>query len=85
MAMLMLAVCIFTGTEIAYWLFCTTKITGTFHTPAKLSASWKSPSDVPPSPTNAIATSSFFWYLIAYPMPDACRSWDAIGTEEGSM
>ena len=33
-----------------------TKITGSFHTAARFTASWKSPSLVPPSPTNAAAT-----------------------------
>jgi len=43
-------VCFLSGTEIAHWLFWQTKTTGTCHTPAKLQASWKSPSDVAPSP-----------------------------------
>ena len=58
-------VCFFSGTEIAHWLFWQTKTTGTCQTPAKLSASWKSPSDVAPSPKYAITTTS------------SCRYWAA--------
>jgi hypothetical protein len=39
-----------TGTEIAHWLFWQKKTTGAFQTAAKLSAQWKSCSDVAPSP-----------------------------------
>ena len=38
------------GVEIAHWLFWQMSTTGAFITPAKLSATWKSPSLVPPSP-----------------------------------
>ncbi len=44
------AVCFEMGTEIAHWLFWQTKTQGTFQTPAKLSAVWKSCSEVAPSP-----------------------------------
>jgi hypothetical protein len=44
------AVCFDSGTEIAYWLFWTKKITGACITPAKVIASCGSPSEVPPSP-----------------------------------
>ena len=44
------AVCWDSGTLIAYPLFCTRKTTGALKTAAKLSASWKSPSLVAPSP-----------------------------------
>ena len=40
----------FSGTEMAYSLFCTKKTTGTWKTASKFSASWKSPSLVAPSP-----------------------------------
>ncbi|BDZ59653.1 hypothetical protein GCM10025872_33100 [Barrientosiimonas endolithica] len=50
--------CFASGTEMAYLLFCTKKITGARKTAAKLSASWKSPSLVAPSPMNAMATAS---------------------------
>ena len=39
-----------TGTEIAYLLFCMTKMTGNFPLAAQLTASWNSPSLVEPSP-----------------------------------
>jgi len=43
---------------MAYWLFWTRNTTGALKTAAKLSASWKSPSLVAPSPMNASATES---------------------------
>src|SRR2546429_533898 len=46
------------GTEIAHWLFWHTKTTGTCHPPAKFRASWKSPSEVAPSPKYAMTTTS---------------------------
>ena len=56
-------VCLSIGVEMAYWLFWMVKITGAFHTAAKLSPSLKSPSEVPPSPMNVKTDSSFFWYF----------------------
>jgi hypothetical protein len=50
---------------MAHWLFCTTKTIGTCQTPAKLSASWKSPSEVAPSPQKAITTTSSPRYCAA--------------------
>ena len=44
------------GVERPQWLFSITNSTGSFHTAARLSASWKSPSLVAPSPVNAAAT-----------------------------
>ena len=44
------AVCRETGTEIAQPLFWQNSTHGTFHTPAKVSATWKSCSLVAPSP-----------------------------------
>ena len=44
------AVCLDLGTDMAHWLFWQRKTTGTCQTPAKFSASWKSPSEVAPSP-----------------------------------
>src|SRR5699024_12154622 len=37
------AVCLDNGTEMAYLLFCTKKMTGSLNTAAKFNASWKSP------------------------------------------
>ena len=49
-ATLRTGICRSTGTEIAYWLFSQKKITGSFQTAAKFSASWKSPFEAAPSP-----------------------------------
>ena len=38
------------GTEYAYWLFSQMKMIGSCCTPAKFSASWKSPMLLAPSP-----------------------------------
>ena len=43
-------VCFLSGMEIAHWLFWTRKTSGRCQTPAKFIASWKSPSEVAPSP-----------------------------------
>ena len=50
------AYCSCAGVERPQWLFSTTNTTGSFHTAARFSASWKSPSLVAPSPVNAAAT-----------------------------
>ncbi len=50
------AYCSLTGVDRPYWLFSMTKSTGSFHTAARFTASWKSPSEVPPSPLNTAAT-----------------------------
>jgi hypothetical protein len=50
---------------MAHWLFWHRKTTGTCHTPAKFSASWKSPSDVAPSPKYTITTASSLRYCAA--------------------
>src|SRR5665647_2974401 len=50
------AVCLASGVLMAYLLLWMRNTTGALNTAAKLSASWKSPSLVAPSPTNAIAT-----------------------------
>ena len=39
-----------TGTEMAHWLFWQRNTVGAWNTAAKLQASWKSPSEVAPSP-----------------------------------
>ena len=44
------AVCLRSGTVMAYWLFSQMKTLGVRHTPAKLRPLWKSVSDVEPSP-----------------------------------
>jgi hypothetical protein len=45
-----------------YWLFSHTNTTGAFHTAAMLSASWKAPMLVVPSPKKHTAT----WPLLRY-------------------
>ena len=50
------AYCSTTGVDRPHWLFSTTKITGSFQTAARFSASWKSPSLVAPSPVKVAAT-----------------------------
>ena len=57
------AVCLLRGIEIAHWLFWQKKTVGAFQTPAKLSASWKSPSLVAPSPMKTrLAAFSFLYF-----------------------
>ena len=53
------------GTEMAHWLFWQMKTFGVRITPAKLSPSWKSPSDVPPSPKKHTTAVSSFLSLAA--------------------
>mgnify|MGYP003694206871 CR=1 FL=1 len=55
-AMSLHAYCSEVGVDSPYWLFSTMNSTGSFHTAARLTASWKSPSLVDPSPVNAAAT-----------------------------
>ena len=57
--------------ESAYWLFSQTKITGSFHTAARLSDSWKTPWLEAPSPKKATATLSVPCSLAARPAPVA--------------
>src|SRR5918999_455330 len=52
-AIVRVAVCRVTGVEIAHWLLVQKKIVGVLNTAAKFIASWKSPSEVAPSPNHA--------------------------------
>ena len=63
-----------TGVESPYPLFSTTKRTGSRHAPARLSASWTSPSRVAPSPTKAAATASVPCSWAARARPSATGS-----------
>src|SRR5205809_388189 len=72
-------VCFLSGTEMAHWLFWQTKTSGTCQTPAKFIASWKSPSEVAPSPKYAMTTASSPRYWAAYARPTAWGSWVATG------
>ena len=69
---------------MAYSLFCTKKTTGARKTAAKLSASWKSPSLVPPSPHSAITTVGSPRNRAAWATPTACGSWVASGVACGA-
>ena len=64
------------GVEIAHWLFWQISTHGARDTPAKLSATWKSGSLVPPSPMKPKQTlprSPAIFMAIA--MPTACGIW----------
>ena len=76
--------CRASGTEIAYSLFCTKNTTGALNTAAKLSASWKSPSLVAPSPHIAITTVSSPRSVAACATPTAWISWVASGVVWGA-
>jgi len=78
------ALCRASGTEIAYSLFWMKNTTGAWNTAAKFSASWKSPSLVPPSPTSAITTVSSPFSRAACATPTACGSWVASGVACGA-
>src|SRR5216683_2370649 len=73
--MLSEAVCFEVGTLIAQWLFWQTKTTGALNTPAKFIATWKSPSDVAPSPMYAATTVRSPRIFAAMAAPTACGSW----------
>ena len=60
-------------------MFSTTKITGSLWVAAKLSASWKSPPLVLPSPIAVTQTTSSPRIRIASAMPVAWSSWVATG------
>ena len=66
--------CSRTGVERPYWLFSTTKSTGSFQTAARFTASWKSPSLVPPSPLNVAATRGSLRSWAARARPSATGS-----------
>ena len=79
------ALCFESGTLMAYLLFWTKNTTGALNTAAKLSASWKSPSLVPPSPTNAIATVGRPLRCSPEANPTAWISWVAKGVHCGAV
>src|SRR4030095_10231999 len=55
----------------AYWLFSHRKMTGSFHTAARLIDSWKAPSLLAPSPKKATATRSVPCSLLPRAAPTA--------------
>src|SRR5688572_14966382 len=75
------AVWILRGVEIAHWLFWLKKIAGSFITPAKFIASWTAPSDVAPSPKKQIATVSSPFSLFDHASPAAWQAWLPTGIE----
>ena len=58
--------------EMAHWLFTTARTTGTLYTAAKVSAEWKSPSAVAPSPIQPIAMRLSPLIAAAIAQPTAC-------------
>ena len=75
------AICLESGTLIAYWLFSQKNTTGRRCTPAKFSASCQSPSLVAPSPNQVPVTASSPRYFDAYAAPTACGICVAMGEE----
>ncbi len=80
-----MGICFSRGTEIAYWLFCTSVMRGRLWMPAQFSASWKSPWLVLPSPRQTNTTSSSPRSLAANAMPAACGHCVATGLEPETM
>src|SRR5262249_46414897 len=70
--MLSEAVCFEVGTLIAQWLFWQMNTTGALNTPAKFIATWKSPSEVAPSPMYAATPVRSPRILAAMAAPTAC-------------
>ena len=70
-------VCCASGTEMAHWLFWQKNTTGALNTAAKFQASWRSPSEVAPSPKYTHTTPSSPWWRRPQARPTACGSWVA--------
>src|SRR5918996_2188787 len=75
------AVCFWTGTEMAQWLFWQKNTTGHRSTAATLHPSWKSPWDVAPSPKYTMAQASLPSSRAPRAHPTAWRTWLETGTE----
>src|SRR5262249_8802123 len=75
------AVCADSGVEIAHWLLLQNRTTGARMTPAKLAPSWNEPSEVAPSPKNAIAQARSPRSFFPQASPAACGTCVAIGTQ----
>src|SRR4051812_35406739 len=69
------------GVEIAHWLLLQRRTSGAFITAAKLAPSWNEPSDVAPSPKNAIAQAVSARSFLPHARPAACGTCDPIGTQ----
>src|SRR5215210_4680632 len=61
--------------EIAHWLLTTARMTGTLYTAANVSAEWKSPSAVAPSPIQPIAIRLSPLIALAIAHPTAWGNW----------
>ncbi|OPZ74582.1 MAG: hypothetical protein BWY79_02080 [Actinobacteria bacterium ADurb.Bin444] len=70
---------------MAHWLFWHRNTTGARNTAAKFMASWKSPSEVAPSPKMVKTTARSLLCFMAQPIPTACNMCVPTGTETGSI
>jgi hypothetical protein len=75
------AVCADSGVEIAHWLLLQSSTSGARITPAKFAPSWNAPSDVAPSPKNAIAQARSPRSFFPHASPAACGTCVPIGTQ----
>ncbi len=82
-AIVSLAICFEIGVEIAHWLFTQKKTVEVLRTDAKFMASWKSPSDVAPSPNHASEEARSLRIFAAQATPTACGRCVAMGTVIG--
>src|SRR5919202_5938365 len=74
-------VCASSGVEIAHWLLLQKRTSGAPVTAAKFAPSWKEPSDVAPSPKNAIAHAPSPFSFLPHARPAACGTCVPIGTQ----
>src|SRR4029450_6744957 len=75
------AVCAESGVEIAHWLLLQKSTSGARITAAKLAPWWNAPSEVAPSPKNAIAHVCSPRSFLPQASPAACGTWVPIGTQ----
>src|SRR6266540_3715933 len=78
------AACSRSGTEMAHPLFWQNRMAGAPNTAAMLAASWKSPSDVAPSPKYARAHTGSPSSFAPMAHPTAWTIWVATGTQIGA-
>jgi hypothetical protein len=69
---------------MAHWLLLQKNTVGVSNTPAKFSASWKSPSEVPPSPKYVRNARRSPFNCEAHAAPTACSVCVAMGTAGGN-
>ena len=70
---------------MANWLLTQTKTLGVPKTPAKLRPSWKSPSEVAPSPNVVTTAAPSLRCLMAIAAPTAWGTWEPTGMAMGKM